>query len=284
MVPCGVLCLLAVGLTATARPSAAQPTHPHYDPALAIPATISATWIASLVRPLTRNQNQSEPGSRRRSGVKVLTTVPSGRSGTWSVPCRTHGPWKRCRTGAAERLIGRTATMGRALVRPDQTLVDRRLGRARRHHSNRRGDERRDVGFASSPDLEWLGACRHLGVLSLSATGTRFPAPERTAGASGRIARADHHEGANCVRRGRGGRLPGALPPPAPAITPAVAPNGPRHITSAGEGAGAVDLTRRGRSPGKARGSGSGTVLTVATLTRSCSRPFRRGYTSCGSG
>ena len=73
-----------------------------------------------------------------------------------------------------------------------------------------------------------------------------FAAAKRTAGAPGRTAHADHHDGANDFRPGRARRLPRAPAPAAPALTAAVAPGGPRDVTSAGEGAGAVDLPRRG--------------------------------------
>jgi hypothetical protein len=136
--------------------------------------------------------------------------------------------------------------MDRALVRPDEAFVGRRVGRARRHCSGRCGNARCDVRFHSSQGLEWLGPCRHLGALAPSATGTRFAAAKTTAGAPGRTARADHHDGANDLRPGRARRLPRAPAPATPAVGAAVAPSGPRDVSSAGGGAGAVDLTRRG--------------------------------------
>ena len=98
----------------------------------------------------------------------------------------------------------------------------------------------------STPRVEWLGPCRHLGALAPSATGTRFAAAKRTAGAPGRASRADHHDGANDSRPGGARRLPRARAPATPALTAAVAPSGPCDVSSASEGAGAVDLTRRG--------------------------------------
>jgi len=136
--------------------------------------------------------------------------------------------------------------MDRALVRPDEAFVGRRVGRARRHCSGRCGNARRDVRLHSSQGFEWRGPCRHLGALAPSATGTRFATAKRTAGAPGRTARTDHHDGANNFRPGRARRLPRAPAPAAPALGAAVAPSGPRDVSSAGEGAGAVDLTRRG--------------------------------------
>jgi hypothetical protein len=163
-----------------------------------------------------------------------------------SLPPLIHGPpgHRRCR--AAKRAIRRPAKMDRALVGPDEAFVDRGVGRARRHCSGGCGNARRDVRLHSSQGLEWLGPCRHLGAHAPSATGTRFAAAKRTAGAPGRTARADHHDGANDFRPGRAGRLPRAPAPAAPALTAAVAPSGPRDVSSAGEGAGAVDLTCRG--------------------------------------
>ena len=136
--------------------------------------------------------------------------------------------------------------MDRALVRPDEAFMGRRVGRARLHCCGRSCDARRDVRLHSSQGLEWLGPGRHLGALAPSATCTCFAAAKRTAGAPGRSARADHHHGANDFRPGRARRLPRAPAPATPALTAAVAPSGPRDVSSAGEGAGAVDLTRRG--------------------------------------
>ena len=135
--------------------------------------------------------------------------------------------------------------MDRALVRPDDTLVGRPVSRACRHRSSRCGNARCGVRLHSSEGLEWLGPCRHLGALAPSATGTRFAA-KRTAGAPGRPARADHRDSADDFRPGRARRLPRASAAATPALTAALAPSGPRDVSSAGEGAGAVDLTRRG--------------------------------------
>lgn len=135
--------------------------------------------------------------------------------------------------------------MDRALVRPDEAFVGRRVGRARQHCSGRCGNARRDVGLHSPQGLERLGPCRHLGAIAPSATGTRFAAAKRTAEAP-HTARADHHDGANDFRPGRAGRLPRPPAPATPVLTAAVAPSGPRDVSSAGEGAGAVDLTPRG--------------------------------------
>jgi len=167
------------------------------------------------------------------------------RGGLVAFPPVSHGPpgHRRCR--AAKHVIRWPATMDRALVRPDEAFMGRRVGRARQHCSGRCGNARRDLRLHSSQGLEWLGPCRHLGALAPSATGTRFAAAKRSAGAPGRTARADHHDGANDFRAGRARRLPRASTPAAPALTAAVAPSGPRDVSSGGEGAGAVDLTRR---------------------------------------
>ncbi len=166
--------------------------------------------------------------------------------GGWSFFPVSHGPpgHRRCR--AAKRVIRRPATMDCALFRPDEAFMGRRVGRARQHCSGRCGNARRDVRLHCSQGLEWPGPCRHIGALAPSATGTRFAAAKRTAGTPGRTARADHHDGANDFRPGRARRLPRAPAPPPPALTAAVAPSGPRDVSSAGEVAGAVDLTRRG--------------------------------------
>jgi hypothetical protein len=136
--------------------------------------------------------------------------------------------------------------MDRAVIRPDEAFVGRRVGRARRHRGSRCGNARRDVRLHSSQGLEWLGPCHHLGALAPSATGTRFAAAKRTAGAPGRTACADHHDGANDFRPGRARRLPRAPPAANSARTAVLAPSGPRDVSSASEAAGAVDLTRRG--------------------------------------
>ena len=121
-----------------------------------------------------------------------------------------------------------------------------RVDSARQHGSGRCGNARRGIRLHSPQDLEWLGPCRHLGALAHSATDTRFAAAKRAAGAPGPTARADHHDGANDYGPGRARRLPRAPAPAAPALAAAVAPSGPRDVSSAGDGAGAVDLTRRG--------------------------------------
>jgi hypothetical protein len=128
--------------------------------------------------------------------------------------------------------------------------MGRHVGRARQHCSGGCGNACRDVWLRSSQGLEWLGPCRHLCALAPSATGTRFAAVNRTTGAPSRTTRADHHDGANDFPSGRARRLPRAPAPttaaPTPALTAAVAPSGPRDVSSIGEGADAVDLTCRG--------------------------------------
>ncbi len=181
---------------------------------------------------------------RAPGGSGVSPSAGSRRFGAF--PAVSRGPPGRRRCRAAKRVIRRPATMDRALVLPDKAFVGRRVGRARRHRSSRCGNARRDLRIQSSQGLEWLGTCRHLGALAPSATGTRFAAAEKTAGAPGRTARADHHHGANDFRPGRARRVPRAAAPATPALTAAVAPSGPRDVSSAGHGAGAVDLTRGG--------------------------------------
>ena len=124
--------------------------------------------------------------------------------------------------------------------------MGRLVGRARWHCNGRCGNACRDFRPHSSQGLEWLGPCRHLGALARFATGTRFAAAKRTAGAPDRTARVDHHDGANDFRSGSARRLPRAPAPATPALTAALAPSGPRDVSSAGEGAGAVDLTPGG--------------------------------------
>jgi hypothetical protein len=135
--------------------------------------------------------------------------------------------------------------MDRALVPPGEAFVGLRNGRARRHCTGRCGNVHRDVRLHSSQGLEWLGPCLHLVALAPSATGTRVSAAKTTAGTPGRTARADQRDGANDFRTGRARRLPRAPPAATPALTAALAPSGPRDVSSAGEGAGAVDLARR---------------------------------------
>jgi hypothetical protein len=54
----------------------------------------------------------------------------------------------------AERVIVWPATMDRAHIRRDEALVRGRIGATRHHRSGRRGDDRRDVRFASPHGLE----------------------------------------------------------------------------------------------------------------------------------
>ena len=136
--------------------------------------------------------------------------------------------------------------MDRAVVRPDEAFVGCRVGRARRHRSSRCGNARRDVRLHSSQGLEWLGPCEHLGALAPTQTGTRFASAKTTAGTPGRKARADHHDGANGLGPGRARRLPRAPPTATPTLTAALAPSGPRDVSTAGQVPGAVDLTHRG--------------------------------------
>jgi hypothetical protein len=124
--------------------------------------------------------------------------------------------------------------------------MGRRVGRARQHCSGRCGNARRDVRLHSSQGLEWLGPCRYLGALAPCGTGTRFAAAKTTPGTLGHTACAHHHDGANDFQPGRARRVPRAPAPATPALTAAVAPSGPRDVSSAGHGAGAVDLSRGG--------------------------------------
>ena len=160
-----------------------------------------------------------------------------------SLPPCTNGPSRHRRCRAAKRLTGRVATMDRALIRTDEAFVGCRIGRARRHRSGRRGDDRRDVRFASPHGLEWLGPCGQLGGFASLATGTSFDAATRAAGAPTHTV---HHGGAGDLQPCRARRVPSAPPPATPGLTAAVAPRGPRDIPSAGDGASAVDLARRG--------------------------------------
>ena len=178
----------------------------------------------------SRTQHQGRPV--RRIG-EALGSLP---------PC-TNGPSRHRRCRAAKRLTGRVATMDRALIRTDEAFVGCRIGRARRHRSGRRGDDRRDVRFASPHGLEWLGPCGQLGGFGSLATGTSFDAATRAAGAPTHTV---HHGGAGDLQPCRARRVPSAPPPATPGPTAAVAPSDPRDIPSAGEGAGAVDLARRG--------------------------------------
>ncbi len=156
-----------------------------------------------------------------------------------------HRPLGHRRCGAAKRLISRPATMDRALVRQDKALGGG-IGRAQRHRSGRHGNVRRDVGLHSSEGLEWLGPCCQLGALAPCSTGIGFAAAKRTAGARSHTPRADDRDAAKDFRPGRARGLPCAPAPAAAALTPPVAPGGPRDVTSAGEGAGAMDFPREG--------------------------------------
>ena len=146
---------------------------------------------------------------------------------------------------AAKRQIGRIARMDRALIRTDEAVVGYRIGRARRHGSRCRSDDRRDVRFASSRGVEWLGSCGQLGGFASLATSTSFEAATTAASAPIHTVH-HHHDGAGDLQPSRARRVPGAPPPATPGLTAALAPRGPRDIPSAGDGASAVDLARRG--------------------------------------
>ena len=154
-----------------------------------------------------------------------------------------HGPSRLRRCSVAKRVVGRPATMDRALVRRNEALVGGRIGSACRYRSGRRGDDRRDVRFASSDDLEWLGPYGQCGGLASLTTGPSFDAATRAADAPTHTVL---NRCAGDLQPCRARRLPRAAAPAPPGPTTAVAPSGSRDVTSARECAGGVDLSPHG--------------------------------------
>jgi len=130
--------------------------------------------------------------------------------------------------------------MDRGLVQTEEAFVGCRFGRARRRRGGRRGDDGRDVLFAPARGLEWLGPCGQPGSLASLATGTTSAAATRAVAAATHDV---HHRGAGDLEPRRSRRVPGASPSVTPDSSAAVASIRPRHIPSAGDCAGAVDLT-----------------------------------------
>lgn len=127
------------------------------------------------------------------------------------------------------------------LVRPNEAVVGRLVGRARWHGAGHRDNAHRDFRFCSSLDLEWFEPRRDFGALGSSAIGTCFATTHGTTS----TASVDHHNSSNYLRPGSARRLPSAPATTSPAVIAAVAPTRSRDVSSAGGSAVALDLTCR---------------------------------------